>query len=199
MSHDRLSRCAAAPAAHNAHGGLNNAVPCPQAHGSDFGRLTSLAARSHTIKAIHMHLIVLRHGQRVGDRLTRAGEIMSLEAGAWLAGEGLRPARVVTSTKVRTMATARLALEAFPDLGPLDWRVEATPRSNATWLAALERMAEGAGGDVLAVVHGTAQRFVETHHGGAAFGVPSDNRAAAFILVRESDGAWRCNRAWAGR
>lgn len=150
-----------------------------------------------------MRIVFVRHGERVdktdSSPITEWGWTAARRTGRWLANQGLEPALLVHTRKLRTKETAVAVLESV-GIATVQRGRPGLPINTDGWRALETQLAKWApdGGDVILVGHGKTQMFLEKEFGGSAFGVPRKNKAAAFLLEHSDLEGWRCVSVWPG-
>jgi phosphohistidine phosphatase len=151
-----------------------------------------------------MRIVVVRHGkhEKVPGRnglLTEGGWASARETGRWLASQGIVPELLVHTPTHRTRQTAEALLEALGTDVPRG-KPRTLPRFPARWDKLVDELTQllSADGDVILVGHHPTQQLAERDFGGAAFGVPPDNRGAAFVIEHTPEARWRCVSVWPG-
>lgn len=155
-----------------------------------------------------MRIILLRHGeavtaQEVGGlddarHLTLVGRRQATEAGGWLASRSeLAPGRVWTSTLVRAVQTAELAVAAWGAAGQVEARRDLAVHDNASLLQALH--GARAAKTVLLVGHLPQMGDLARLLSGSA-DVPSPTTGTVIVLQgRPQPGGCEVAARWNGR
>ena len=151
-----------------------------------------------------MKIVVVRHGKQVkvpgrNGPLTEGGWAAARQTGRWLASQGLNPVLLIHTGQHRTRQTAEAVLEAFEAEVPLG-RPRTLPSLPRYWHPFTDELTKRVqdDGDVILVGHHPTQQLVESYCGGRAFGVPKDNKAAAFVLEHTDSDGWCCVSVWPG-
>ncbi len=147
-----------------------------------------------------MKLIFLRHAEyepaqtRPKDGpLSERGRLQAATAGRWLRDCGIRPTHLLTTPRLRTRETARLALAELQfDEAVVQLKERTLPRAVAPWLALADQLRAQVGDDavVLLVGHDPTQSLMRRD-----FGLPGsvtrEHRAVVVVLQADAQGRWR--------
>ena len=147
-----------------------------------------------------MKLIFLRHAEYdptptkpKDGPLSERGRLQAATAGRWLRDRAIDPTHLLTTPRLRTRETARLALaELSLDKGVALLKERTLPRTLPDWLALADELRAQAGDDavVLAVGHDPTQSLMRREFGLPA-AVTREHRAVVVVLETDAEGRWR--------
>ena len=147
-----------------------------------------------------MTIAFIRHGEprrsESDPGLTSAGRRMAMEAGQWLASQGLTPTSIQCTPTQRTRDTAEELSLVFSGLEVRERDGE--PHDLSDWRRLVAPLRRTPGLHVLVGHHPTLALLLR------AFGpppepVPVHHYAAALLLLPAEEPAWRIHAAWPGR